>query len=422
MRANKHRAIAWLPVLLLTFSGLAFAERQGRLIGRVVDPKGSPLPGVRVTTTCAQIPGFREVATTNDKGVFLVDFQRINVVYLYEFEKAGQVTLKIEQKWTLEGTERHDFTMYPAETPALDVPPASASAPASAPAILAFNAGVRAFKAKDYETALAKFQEASELDPYLRQAWVALSAIHLEQQRYQQAVEAAEKAMALGSTEESVLKTRWLAYHRLGDTAKAAKAREDLERLGRLGEEAKRIYNEGVRLSKAADEEGAFAKFQEALALDPNLEPALLGLAASALKLDRAAEAAAAAETLLKVDAQHAGALRIRYNAALKLKDEAKLADALLGMAAVDAATARNGLLALATTAFERDDMAQAKERFRHVLEIDPMHARSHYFLGLILMREGAKQEAKSHFERFLGLAPDDPDAATARDALRYLR
>jgi regulator of sirC expression with transglutaminase-like and TPR domain len=66
--------------------------------------------------------------------------------------------------------------------------------------------------------------------------------------------------------------------------------------------------------------------------------------------------------------------------------------------------------------------MATAKERLAHVLEIEPSHAPSHYLLGLILMREGAKREARSHLERFLALAPDDPDAPTARDALTHLR
>jgi len=423
MSTKKRRSVAWLTVLLLSLPGLASAYRQGRLIGKVVDPEGNPIPGVRVTTTCAEIPEFREIATTNEKGIFRVDFGRINVVYLYEFEKTGHVTLKIEQKWTLEGTERQEFKMYPAKTPTLDGPaPASAPASASTPAILAFNAGVRAFKTKDYATALAKFQEASQHDPSMRQAWVALSAIHLEQRRYQQAAEAAEKAIALGSTDESVLKTRWDAYRQLGDEARATKAREDLEKFGRLSEEAKRVYNEGVAVTKLRYDKEAFAKFQEALALDPNFEPALYGLATSALKLDRPAEAAAAAEALLKVNPQNAEALKIRYNAALKLRDDAKLADALVGLAGVDAATARNGLFVLARGAFERDDIAKAKERFRHVLEIDPMHARSHYFLGLILMRDGAKQEAKTHFERFLELAPDDPDTAAVRDALRVMK
>jgi tetratricopeptide (TPR) repeat protein len=416
---TEHRRIAWLLVLILTVPGLVSAFRQGRLIGKVVDPEGSPIPGVRVTTTCAEIPDFKEVTTTNDKGIFLVDFERIDVVYRYEFEKAGHVTLRIEQKWTLEGTERHEFRMYPAETLTTDGrPPASTSNPA----ILAFNGGVIAFKAKDYPTARAKFEESLAFDPYLRQAWAALSQVHLEQKRYREAAEAADKAIALGSTDESVLRSRWEAYRNLGDEAKAAKAREDIERFGRLTEEAKRIHNEGVALSKGGDDAGAFAKFKEALAIDPNLQPALLGLATTGLKIDRAAEAAAAAETMLKADPQNEQAIRIRYNASLKLGDKAMIVDSLVGLAAVDRVMARDSLFKLATAAYNSDDTVNAKEIFGKVLELDPNHPRSHYFLGLILMREGAKKEAKSHLERFLELAPDDPDAATASDALRYLR
>lgn len=419
MRNQNHRAITWLSAVSLAFSGLAFAASRGRLIGKVVDDKGRPLSGVTVTTTCSEIPDFRQIATTDGRGIFTVDFPRLEVVYLYQMEKAGHATLKVEQKWTVEETERHQFTLLPAQAPALDsLPPASTSPPA----ILAYNEGVRAMKAGDHERARVKFEEAAGLDPYMRQAWIALSAVHLNLRHYQQAVEAAEKAVALGSTDESVLRSRWEAYRQLGDQAKATKAREDLERIGRLGEEAKAVYNQGVRLAKAGDEENACAKFRAALELDPNFQPALLGLATSSLKLDRAAEAESAAETLLKSDPQHAEALKIRYNAALKLKDEAKLVASLLGLASIDAATARSGLFLLGTAAFDRDDMAQAKERFRHVLRIDPAHPRSHYSLGLILMREGAKAEAKSHLERFLALAPGDPDAPMARDALSYVK
>ncbi len=421
MSTKHRRTAAWLAVLLLAFPGLSSAARKGRLIGKVVDPEGNAIQGVRVTTTAAEIPELREVATTDAKGLFKVDFPRLNIEYVYEMEKAGYVTLKISQNWTVEGTERHSFTMLPGQAPTLgELPPALAAV--ANPATLAFNVGARAFQAQDYDTALAKFREATERDPSLRPAWVALSATHLEQQRYQQAAEAAEKAIGLGATDEAVLKTRWEAYRQLGDEANTSKAREDLERFGRLGEEAKRIYNEGVVLSRFKENEAAFEKYQEALELDPNFEPALLGLAASALELDRAPAAEAAAQTLLKMNPENAEALKLRYNAALKLRDEPKLIEALLGLAAIDATTARDGLFALANGAFDRDDMAKAKERFDLVLQLDPSHARSHYSLGLILMRQGEKQQARAELERFLELAPNDPNAAMARDALKYLK
>jgi Tfp pilus assembly protein PilF len=425
---TKQRRIAWLLAVLLTVPGMASAARLGRLIGKVVDSEGKPIPGVSVTTTCADIPGFSEVTTTNDKGIFIVDFGTVDVTYRYQFVKDGYMTLNIEQKWTLEGTERFEFKMFPAEAAKSAGASATAtptSAPTSTEAIRAFNAGVLAFKSKDYPTATAKLEEALSYDPRLGQAWGLLSQIHLEQKQYQEAADAADKAMALGAADPSLLSARWEAYRRLGDEAKAAKAREDLERAGRATEEAKRAHNDAVALLKAGDDAGAFAKFQEALALDPNLEPALLGLATTGLKIGRAAEAAAAAEAVLKKDPRNEQAVRIRYNAALKLGDTVMALDALealVALAAVDRATAVDGLSKLAFAAFDSDDVVHAKEALGKVLELDPNHARSHYLMGLILMREGAKAEARSHLERFLELAPNDPDAATAKDALKYLK
>jgi Tfp pilus assembly protein PilF len=415
---TKRCRIAWLLVLASMAPGFASAMTQGRLIGKIVDPEGKPIPGVTVTTTCDADSSFRQVTTTNDKGIFKVDFERINVLYRYELEKAGYVTLKLEQQWTVVGTERHEFKMSPGEMATSGQPPASTSNTA----IAAFNAGVVAFKSKDYATARSKFEEALSYDPYMRLAWAALSEVQLEQKAYREAAAAAEKALALGSTDEAVLRTRWEAYRSLGDEASAARARQDLEKFGRLTEEAKRIHNEGVALVKEGDEAGALAKFKEAVAIDPTLEPAQVGLATTALKLDHAAEAYAAAEAILKDHPQDDEALKLRYNAALKIGDDGKLADALLGLAAIDPSTAAAGLFALAVRAFERDDVARAKAEFGHVLDIDPSHASSHYYLGLILMREGSKQEAASHFKRFLELAPGDPDAATAREALAQLK
>jgi tetratricopeptide (TPR) repeat protein len=418
MTTTPCRRFASILVLLVTFPAMAFAERQARLVGRVVDPEGKVIPDVTVTATSPDIPEFREVTSTDKKGVFKLDFRQINVVYRYRFDKLGYETTQVEQAWNVEGTIRFDFTMQPGETSTLD---ASSIETTSSPAIQAFNAGVKAFATKDYSAARKSFTEALENDPNLRQAWRALTLVQVEMKNYKEAAEAAEKAIALGSADEPVLRARWEAYRNLGDEVKAVEAREALEKFGRLAEEAKRIHNEGVALSRAGDEEGAFAKFQEALEIDPGLQAARLGLAASALKTNRPAEAAAAAETILETDPQNEQALRIRYNASLELQDEQKIIDSLVHLAAVDSVTARDGLFQLAVAAYDSDDIVKAKGRLDRVLEIDPNHPGSHYYQGLILMREGANQAARKQLERFLQLAPDDPDAATAREILTYL-
>ena len=417
MRTKQH-TLAWLLFLIWMVPGLAFAERKGRLLGKVLDPEGNPIPGVVVTVTAPEIPSFREVQTSDKKGMFTVDFRQVDVTYRYRFDKAGYQTMEAQQKWGLEGTQYYEWTMHPGQSAAVGgLPPASTSEPA----IAAFNAGVTASKAKDYATAEAKFKEAVGYDPNLRQAWGALSEAQVQLGHDQQAAEAAEKAMALGLADESVLTARWQAYRNLNDEAKAAEALKDLERIGRRTEEAKRIHNEGVALVKAGDDAGAFAKFQEALTVDPNLQASLLGLATAGLKIGRNAEAATAAETVLKADPRNEKALRIRYNACLNLGDQARLADALVGLAPIEPAIARDGLVRLAFEAYDSNDMALAKERFGKALAVDPNYPPAYYYLAVINVAQGATAEAKSNLERFLQLAPNDKEAESAREMLKYL-
>ena len=415
-----RRTMAWVVFLAGMLPALAFAERKGRLIGKVLDDEGKPIQGVVVTVsaTSAAQPDYREVKTTDKKGLFIVDFSEINVTYHYRFDKSGYQTLEAQQEWKLEGTQRFEWTMHAATSPALE---GAAPASTSAPAVLAFNEGVTAIKAKDYATAVAKFRESVGHDPGLRQAWGALSVAHFNLAQYAEAAEAAEKAVALGSTDESVLVTRWQAYRNLGDEAKAAEALKQLETIGRLVEEAKRIHNEAVSLAKAGDHAGAFAKFQQAYSLDANLEESLLGVATSGLKIGKNAEAADAAEAILKHDPGNEKAIRVWYNACLVLGDKARLIRALVALAPVEPLIARDGLLRLAFEAYDANDMDNAKERFTKALGVDPNYPQAHYYLGVIFGSQGANEEARSHLQRYLQLAPNDPEANDAREMLKYL-
>jgi Tfp pilus assembly protein PilF len=415
----KKRTMAWLLFLILIVPALASGARKGRLVGKVIDPEGQPIQGVTVTTTCKDIPKFQDIQTTDKKGMFMVDFSQVDVTYVYRFDKPGYQTMQIEQLWQLEGTQMFNWTMQPGQSAA-----AAGGAPlasTSQPAIAAYNAAVVALKAKEYTNAEAKFKEAVGHDPNLRQAWEALTTVEFQLGHNQETAETAEKAIALGSTDASVLTARWQAYRNLKDDAKAAQAQKDLERIGRQTEEAKKVHNEGVALAKAGDYAGAFAKFQEALTLDPNLQTSQLGLANAALKIGKNAEAASAAEAILKADPKNEQALRLRYNACLALGDTARLIDALVGLAPIEPAVARNGLARLAFDAYDANDMALAKERFNKVLTVDPNYPQAYYYLAVIDVGEGATAEAKTHIQRFLELAPNDKEAESAREMLKYL-
>lgn len=409
--------VVWALVAIIAMPCLGYATDKGRLLGKVLDPEGQPVEGVTVIATCDEVSRFHEEDVTDEKGIFKIDFDYLGVVYTLRFQKEGYYPLESEQDWDLEGTAREEFTLYPGEDEVMEAPIASANNMA----VYSFNKGVEAFNAKDYVAAETEFLAALEHDPELHHAWGALSKVFLNQKRFEDAVEAAEKAIEMGASDESIWRTRWEGYHNLGDEEKAIEALKDLEDAGVRAEEAKRIHNEGAQLANSGDHEAAYAKFAEALEVDPNLDVALLGLATAAAETGRNQEAADAARAILNTDPENEAALRIRYNAALAIGDDDLIVDALSGLAAVEPEVAHNGLLKFAFDAYDANDMEAAINRFRRVLEVDPGDAKCHYYLGLIYVNRGENQKAIPHLQEFVAMAPGDPDAATAQDLLSYL-
>ena len=175
-------------------------------------------------------------------------------------------------------------------------------------------------------------------------------------------------------------------------------------------------------MHKAGDEEGAYAKFLEAVEFDPNLHVAQMAVATTALKVENWEAAAAAAQAILDENPQDENAIRIRYNACLSLGDDDKLIEALIGLAAMEPTLARDGLWALALESYDAGDMVNSGIRFRKVLEVDPNYPWANYLLGLVLMGDGNNEEAIPYLERFVALAPDDPEAPSAKDLIEYLK
>lgn len=421
--SNGLRRVAWLLILLLLVPGLVAAEERARLVGRVVDPKGKPIQGVKVTATCEQDPKFNETRTTDKKGSFTIIFSQIDVTYRYKFEKEGYQTLLANQNWTAEGSQRFDWTMQPGTNEVqAEAPGAAAPVSTSPEAIAAYNAGVMAIRSKDYKTAATKFNEAVTHDPNLIQGWIALSSAQFQERDFKGSAESAEKAVTLGSKDPALMQTRYEAYKNVGDTEKAAAALKDLETAGRATEEAKKAHNEAVALVKAGNDAAAYAKFQEALVLDPNLEPSLVGLATAGLKLGHYAEAATAAETILKKDPTNAAAIRLRYNACLALGDQDRLASALIGLYPVDPAVAKNGLLKLAVDAYyDNNSKDHGRANFVKLLEWDPNQPFANYYMGLFLVADGKNAEAKAHLEKVVAVAPNTAQGKSAADMLKQL-
>ncbi|OQC42230.1 MAG: Tetratricopeptide repeat protein [Acidobacteria bacterium ADurb.Bin051] len=181
-------------------------------------------------------------------------------------------------------------------------------------------------------------------------------------------------------------------------------------------------FNEGAALYNAKDLDGALAKFEEAVAEDPELAPAHSVIARIHHGRQQWAAAAAAAERAAELKPDDAVAQLIRFDAWSRVGDQEKVLAALEGLKKADPANAAKVIYQRGEELFNTNDTPAALALFQEAVEIDPNNARAFYRLGLCYVNMNKTADAKTALERFIALAPDDPEAGTAREMLSYLK
>ena len=173
-------------------------------------------------------------------------------------------------------------------------------------------------------------------------------------------------------------------------------------------------------LMQAGDTEGARAKFAEAVAADPDLLPALEGLAELTYDAGDMEGALSAAEKCLVQDEESINCLAIAANASGQMGKADVQAEYLARYQAVnpddptilfnDAAVYLNKL-----------DDEGARPLLEKCLEADADFPPCIFEYGMLLLRIGDMEGAKKYLEKYLELAPDGPNAATAQETIKYL-
>jgi tetratricopeptide (TPR) repeat protein len=190
----------------------------------------------------------------------------------------------------------------------------------------------------------------------------------------------------------------------------------------------KKVFEEGVALSKDAKYDEAIAKFNEAAALVPACSDCYynIGYAYNQKKEYDNAETAFLKAIELKagyVDAYNG--LATVYNAQKKFdkaqeasKKAAELAStgAPGGTAGVDAQY-NQGVIA-----WNAGKIDEAKAAFEEVLKIKPDHADAHYQLGMANLNQGKLPEAAAMFEKYLELAPQGQYVVQAKGILSQIK
>ena len=177
---------------------------------------------------------------------------------------------------------------------------------------------------------------------------------------------------------------------------------------------------EGRELLKAGKKAEAMALFEQALAAIPDLLPAMEYLAETRYETGDLENALAIAKRCLEEDDESLGCLAIAANASGDLGDTEAHEEFMARFQELnpdDPASIFNK----AVVFLNAMDDAQAKPLLEQCLDADSDFPKCLFEYGMVLFRGGDIDGAKINFEKYLEVAPDGEDAATAAETVKWL-
>ena len=179
-------------------------------------------------------------------------------------------------------------------------------------------------------------------------------------------------------------------------------------------------FGEARELLAAGKTAEARARLEDALKEMPDLLEALEMMAGIDFDSGDAELALATARRCLEEDDESQKCLAVASNTAGMVGDNEAQAAYLAqyqGLNPDDPATLFNQ----AAGFLNKMDDDSARPLLEECLVVDPEFAKCLFEYGMVLLRTGDLEGAKAQFEKYLEVAPDGPDAATATETIKYL-
>ncbi|MDA8019690.1 MAG: tetratricopeptide repeat protein [Thermoanaerobaculia bacterium] len=399
------------------------AQQTALLRGTVTDRDETPLEGATITITCNDLPRFQQVERSDKDGEFVARFRLPQYTYQLLFERTGYQSFTQDFKPSLMERKKETYVMDPAETQVIERHGdlQSIVTGSSNEAVETFNAGLTAQREGDLSEAKANFQAALEADPDLGPAHLALAQVSFDLNEYDQAIASADRARALNVPEADALRIKYQALRSLGRRDEAEAIADQLESAEGKLVAARGMYNDAAEAFQAQDLDTALEKFQKAAEMDPTLHEAHHAIAVIQHGKGQHEAAVQAAQTALELGSEDVRTLRVLYDAYDALGKMDQLADIAPRLAKVDPDFGGPKLVEQAANLWNAGQTDKAVQVSQLALSIDPSLAKPHYFLGLSHISSGNNAEAKAALQKFLEMAPDDPEAPTAREMLSYI-
>jgi tetratricopeptide (TPR) repeat protein len=308
----RSRLLAWtMAVAVVACAVPALAQSTGMVKGKVVDGENNPVDGAKITIEFAGGVNRKHETKTNKKGEFLqIGLAPGPYKITAEKEKLGAQTFEATVK--LGGAAEVNFRLAPGASGPTKEDIAKAGALKKA-----FDDGVTASRAGNWDEAIAKFTEASAISS-CADCFYNIGYAQMQKKNYPEAEAGYKKAIELKADYADAYNGLATVYNaqRKFDEAAAAGAKA-VELSGAAagaagatggGGNADAIYNQGVILWNSGKIAEAKTKFEEAVKVNPNHAEAHYQLGLALLNEGKMPEALAEFEANLRLapDGPHA--------------------------------------------------------------------------------------------------------------------
>jgi tetratricopeptide (TPR) repeat protein len=286
-----HRTITRLAAAAVVLALAAPAAAQTGLVkGKVVGPDGKPVADAAITIEFVEGMS-RKLTTKSDKrGEFVqLGLQSGGYRVTATADKLGSGFADVRVR--VGNTAEVTITLSP-------VPPGAD--PKMAALKVAFDEGVAASRAQDYDTAITKFQAALAAQPTCHECYYNIGFAYLQKKDEKQAEENWKKGLEQKADHAETLNALATLYNtqKRFDEAAAIGARAAASA---PGGNADAIYNQGIILWNGGKIAEAKVKFEEAVKADPNHADARFQLGMALLNEGKIPEAVASFEEYMKM-------------------------------------------------------------------------------------------------------------------------
>jgi tetratricopeptide (TPR) repeat protein len=208
----------------------------------------------------------------------------------------------------------------------------------------------------------------------------------------------------------------------LGDQAAALRAAGGLKDTSKGRELAGEVSNEGVAAARDGDLDLAKRSYELAIAMDSQAAAPLANLAIIRHFEGQPQESLELLDRLLELAPKEPNGLEYRYLNLCALDEEDKADKAFEALREVDPQRAAKAAFKAGDTLFDADKMAGAVASYERFVKLAPDHAPVHHQLGLCYVNLGQLEKAREHLERFVKLAPNDPQTSAVEEMLKALK